>query len=169
MVKQRLGEEKNSSLATSHNHIHWLCGNRCFFLASPCSRNTDTPALLVAGICNSVLCQEELCLIHDYALIFCDFPWKLCLCWPFSCLTSGLSNSCCTEWQDWVGSQRPQRPSSPTLHPAVLSDECRADMAVLMTTGEEIGLYLITQNKRAIFASVYCSQKVLTWLEFLSV
>lgn len=126
MVKQRLGEEKSRSLATSHNRIHLPCSNRCFFLASPgACRSTDTPALVVAGICNSVLCQEELRLIHDCALIFCDFPWRLCLCWHFSyMIPTDSSNACCIEWQIWVGWQRPLRPSSPAVNSAVLSDEC---------------------------------------------
>lgn len=114
---------KKRSLVTSHNHIHWLCGNRFFFLASPGAyRNTDTSVLLVAGICNCVLYQEELCLTH--ALIFCDFPW-ICLCWHFSYMTpADLSNASCIEWKNWVGWQRPQRPSSPAVNPAVLSEEC---------------------------------------------
>lgn len=117
MANQRFGEEKNRSLASWHNHGHWLCGNRCFFLASPgACRKTDTPALLVAGICNCVLYQEEFCLIHDYALIFCDFPW-MHLCWHFSYMTpADLSNACCIECQIWVGWQGPLRPSSPTVN-----------------------------------------------------
>lgn len=126
LVKQRFGEEKNRSLAASHNHVHWLCGNRCFLLASAgACWNTDTPALLVAGICNCVLCQEELCLIHDCAHLLW-FPLNT------SALTLQLHGSCWLEqcllhrMAELVGWQRPQRPSSPSINPAVLGDECHA-------------------------------------------